>query len=42
MLSVVMTSSQEIGQGDPAFLERIIINFIRRELTEYEAQDATG
>jgi hypothetical protein len=37
MLSVVMTSSLEIGQGHPAFLERIIVNFIRHEL-----DDATG
>jgi hypothetical protein len=36
MLSVVMTMSEEVGQGHPAFLERTIVNFIRHELTEYD------
>jgi hypothetical protein len=31
-----MTTSEEVGQSDPAFLERITVNFIRHELTEYD------
>ena len=42
MASMVMTTSEEVGQNAPAFLEWMTVNLIRPELTEYEAQDATG
>jgi hypothetical protein len=34
MASVVMTTIEEVEPSDPAFLERVTINFIRHALTE--------